>query len=88
MALYPSAEQQVLQIANICGDPIDKLVLWYLNSGPRGPQDAIHNLRSRFGHPQMIKPVLIQRLKTMKKAASCSQIPETAESILTILEAI
>ena len=46
MALYPSPEQQVLQIANICGDPIDKLVLRYLNSGPRGPQDAIDNLRS------------------------------------------
>ena len=27
MALYPSPEQQILQISNICGDPIDKMVL-------------------------------------------------------------
>ena len=36
----------------------------------------------------MIKPVLLQRLKVMKTAASNSHVPETAESILTILEAL
>ena len=26
IALYPTAEQQILQIASICGEPINKLV--------------------------------------------------------------
>ena len=88
MALYPDPEQQILQIASICGDHIDKIVLRYLNSGPRGPQDAIDNLRSKFGNSHMIKPVLIQRLKAMKTGANHSQVPETAESICFILEAL
>ena len=87
-SLYPKPEQRILKLANITSKEISKQILRYLASGDKGPQEALDNLRSKYGFAHINKPVLLQRLKVMKTAARNSQIPATAEAILTILKAL
>ena len=82
------AEQRILQMGELVSDEIKQHILPYLSSGDSGPRQAIDNMKAKFGMKNLNKPVLLARLKNMKTAASPSQIPATAEAILTVLEAL
>ena len=83
--LYPGAEQRVLQMAELVTADIKPHILRYLDAGESGPAQAIQAMKSRYGMKKLIRPDLLARLKNMKTASSMTDIPATAEKILTIL---
>lgn len=81
--LYPTPEQQVLQLAAVCEDSITKTVRPHTSI-----ERAMEDLAPRYGHPHLNMVQLLQDLKEVRTAHNPSEIITTTESILRILEAI
>ena len=86
--LYPTAEQRILQMAQLVKEDLRHHILRYLSSGEAGPELAIENMTAKFGMKKLIKPVLLAKLKNMITARDNSSISAKAEEVLSVLESL
>ena len=80
--LYPTSEQQVFQLAQVCEETIAKTVRRHTSI-----KGAMEDLASRYGHPHLNMVELFKILK-IRTSRNPAEIITTTETILGILEAI